>query len=57
MRLAEFAFTVGDRIFYEYDFGDSWEHEIRFEKIFKQEHPQPYPGFGIKENAEPKIAA
>ena len=33
VRLQEVAQHVGDRFIYEYDLGDSWEHEILVEKI------------------------
>lgn len=32
-RLDEVLATVGDKLFYEYDFGDSWWHTIRLEKV------------------------
>ena len=28
---------------YEYDFGDSWVHEVRFEKVLPAEEGSPYP--------------
>jgi hypothetical protein len=33
VRLDRFLCRVGDRIEYEYDFGDGWVHELRLEKI------------------------
>ena len=32
--LRSFQFRQFERFLYEYDFGDRWEHEIRFEKTF-----------------------
>jgi hypothetical protein len=32
-----------DKLIYEYDFGDSWEHELLVEKILPLEAGQPYP--------------
>lgn len=34
---------VGVRVEYEYDFGDSWEHDIVFEGILTKEKNQKYP--------------
>lgn len=33
----------GDRFFYDYDFGDGWEHEIKVEKILPAETAVHYP--------------
>ncbi|MBI3771478.1 MAG: DUF1186 domain-containing protein [Gammaproteobacteria bacterium] len=35
--------TEGDTFIYEYDFGDSWEHEIKVEKILSAESGASYP--------------
>lgn len=35
--------TKGDTFIYEYDFGDSWEHEIKVEKILSVESGTHYP--------------
>lgn len=35
--------SEGDKLIYEYDFGDGWEHEIRIEKVFPAEPGQRYP--------------
>jgi len=32
-----------DKFLYEYDFGDSWEHELRIEKVFPVEAGKRYP--------------
>lgn len=34
---------VGDKLIYEYDFGDGWEHEIKVEKILPAEKGKRYP--------------
>jgi hypothetical protein len=41
-RLADVA-EVGKRIGYEYDFGDSWEHELLVEACTEAEVGQTYP--------------
>jgi hypothetical protein len=41
--LAEVAPGVKSRIVYEYDFGDSWEHEIVVEKVLDREPTVGYP--------------
>jgi hypothetical protein len=33
----------GDKLIYEYDFGDGWEHEIKVEKVFAPESEVRYP--------------
>jgi hypothetical protein len=40
--LGEFANQLGSILGYEYDFGDSWEHELLLEKILKSSH-KPVP--------------
>ncbi len=32
---------VGKKIIYEYDFGDGWEHEVKFEKFVDEEIKKP----------------
>jgi hypothetical protein len=31
--LSQFSFRVNERLLYEYDFGDLWQHQIRFEGV------------------------
>lgn len=33
----------GDKLIYEYDFGDGWEHELKIEKAFPAEAAVHYP--------------
>lgn len=41
--LNEFHLSIGDKFVYEYDFGDSWHHEILLEKILPFEREIRYP--------------
>ena len=41
--LQQVVSRVKDKLIYEYDFGDSWEHELLVEKILPLEAGQPYP--------------
>jgi hypothetical protein len=41
--VADLAPGVGDRILYEYDFGDGWEHDLRVEKVLEPEPGATYP--------------
>lgn len=41
--LAELQLCVRQRILYEYDFGDLWEHEIRVEATLERESGKAYP--------------
>jgi len=41
--LGRLAPEEGDRFLYEYDFGDSWEHEILVEKILPPDPKVRYP--------------
>jgi len=43
VKLRERLSKPGDRIAYEYDFGDSWEQEILLEKIVEPEQGVEYP--------------
>jgi hypothetical protein len=52
VRLADVA-EVGDRIGYEYDFGDSWEHELLVEARTEAEARQTYPACTGGEGACP----
>lgn len=36
VRLDQVLAKVGDRLFYEYDFGDSWDHTLRLEAVTPQ---------------------
>lgn len=33
----------GDKLIYEYDFGDGWEHELKIEKVLPAEKDKKYP--------------
>lgn len=52
VRLADLV-GVGDRIDYEYDFGDSWEHELLVETRTGAEASQTYPACTAGEGACP----
>jgi hypothetical protein len=43
VRLSELLSHPKERITYEYDFGDSWEHDVVLEKIFPREPKMKYP--------------
>ena len=43
VRLNQIAPNVKAGFLYEYDFGDSWEHELVVEKILPPEKGAPYP--------------
>ena len=42
--LAQFAFRVGERFRYEYDFTDHWQHDVRVEQVVPLEPGRRYPG-------------
>ena len=42
VRLDQIA-AQGDKLIYEYDFGDGWEHELKIEKILPPEPGAHYP--------------
>jgi hypothetical protein len=41
--LADIAPAAGDRLVYEYDFGDGWEHDLLIEKVLEPEPGATYP--------------
>jgi hypothetical protein len=41
--LSQFRFRVNERFLYEYDFGDLWQHQIRFEGIQPIREKKIYP--------------
>jgi hypothetical protein len=41
--LSQFHFRVNERFLYEYDFGDLWQHQIRFEGIEPVGEKKLYP--------------
>lgn len=43
VRLADFQFRLNERFLYEYDFGDSWRHEVRVERRLSMEPKRTYP--------------
>ena len=43
VRLHQLVSEVKDKILYEYDFGDGWEHEIVLEKVLEPEPKERYP--------------
>ena len=43
MSLQQVVSRVKDKLIYEYDFGDSWEHELLVEKILPLEEGKRYP--------------
>ena len=42
-RLEEYVQTEGEKFLYEYDFGDSWLHEVTLEQIVAAEEGVAYP--------------
>jgi hypothetical protein len=43
VRVADLLAKPGDRLLYDYDFGDGWSHEIRLEEIAAPERDARYP--------------
>lgn len=41
--LKDFAFQVGDKFYYEYNFYSDWKHQIRLEKILDTDEDRFYP--------------
>lgn len=41
--ITQFFEKEGDKLFYTYDFGDNWEHEVILEKILPKETGVKYP--------------
>ena len=41
--LSQFGFRINERFLYEYDFGDLWQHQIRFEGIQPIRGKKIYP--------------
>src|SRR5258708_13509989 len=41
--LSQFGFRVNERFLYEYDFGDLWQHQIRFEGVQPIREKRIYP--------------
>ena len=41
--LSQFGFRINERFLYEYDFGDLWQHQIRFEGIQPIREKKIYP--------------
>ena len=41
VRLDEVLVEIGDKLFYTYDFGDDWQHNIRLEAVVCREDPAP----------------
>ncbi len=53
IRISKYLLNPKDTVFYEYDFGDSWAHEIKLEKILPTEAKLKYPVLLDGENACP----
>jgi len=43
VRLADFRFRINERFVYEYDFGDTWQHEVRIEQRLPLDETGVYP--------------
>ncbi len=43
IRLRAFQFRLRERFLYEYDFGDTWQHDIRVEQIVAADPKRTYP--------------
>jgi hypothetical protein len=53
VQLAQVAPAVGSKFYYEYDFGDDWQHLLVVEKVFPAEPDQTYPQCVAGERACP----
>jgi hypothetical protein len=55
VRLCDFKFRTNERFLYEYDFRDSWQHEVRVEKSLALKNNGLYPRcIGGKRRAPPE---
>jgi len=55
VKLSDFCFREQEKFLYEYDFGDSWQHQIRVEAIVSSEPNLDYPiCIGGKRSAQPR---
>jgi hypothetical protein len=43
VRLSDLVRRTGFKFYYDYDFGDGWEHEIKIEKIFTYDGDLKFP--------------
>jgi len=43
IRISEYLAAKGDQLLYEYDFGDSWVHLIKVQKVLAPQAGQSYP--------------
>lgn len=43
VKISRYLSSVGDKILYEYDFGDGWEHTVEVQKVMPAEKGQQYP--------------
>ncbi|MEZ4879351.1 MAG: plasmid pRiA4b ORF-3 family protein [Chitinophagales bacterium] len=58
LKIADLLKTIKDKIKYEYDFGDSWEHDIILENILPFDDKVKYPVcIKGKMNCPPKTVA
>ena len=55
VRLRDFNFRINERLLYEYDFGDGWQHEVRVEACLALDDKRTYPCcIGGKRRAPPE---